>query len=110
MANPKLVLCKKCMTITEKGLPCDCTPTSLEALARAIEDKAAKYGGAAMQPIGVEMGPKGEKHTRTNRVKLTFLSCGLNEAAGMLREFIATQPPAPSPAAAPPATAKDPQP
>jgi hypothetical protein len=66
----------------------------LERLAEQLEDRACKYGRAAMQPIGMRVGPNDEgMHTRTNRVKLSFLSSGLNEAANALRAVLAGKEP-----------------
>jgi hypothetical protein len=57
------------------------TVAVLRELQREIEDQAARYGTAAHNPIGAE-------NTRTNRVKLTFLSCGMNKASEFIEQRI----------------------
>jgi hypothetical protein len=58
--------------------------SDLRKLVAEMEDLAAAYGTRARDPLERGRG----RHTRTNRVKLSSLSCGLNEAAQMLEELI----------------------
>lgn len=50
-----------------------------------LEDRAARFGSSAAQPLGIELAP-GSRHTRTNRLRLESLSGGLNMAAELLRD------------------------
>ena len=68
----------------------------VKELVEELENRAARYGTAAAQPLGVEMGPNGEPHTRRNRHVLMGLSGGLNEAAGLLNAILAETAPAKS--------------